>query len=92
MRQKTKTASWIRLRSRAAKMRRQKFRRKLKSLRFLFSFTCIEMEIITKKTPQVVILEKKISVKKTFSVKCIIMIRWNVSGNFQIVPHTQKDD
>lgn len=50
------------------------------------------MEIITKKTPHVVILENEISVKKTFTEKYIIMIRWDVSGNFQIVPHTQEDD
>lgn len=50
------------------------------------------MEIITKKTPHVVISEKEISVKKTFTEKCVIMIRWDVSGNFQIVSHTQNDD
>lgn len=49
------------------------------------------MEIVIQTMPHVVVLEKKISVKKTFTEKYIIMIRWDVSGNFQIVPHTQDD-
>lgn len=91
MRQKTKTASRTRHWSCAAKISRPKFKRKkLKVLDSLFPFLN-EMEIITRTTPHVVILEKKISAKETFTEKCIIMIRWDVSGNFQIVPHTQDD-
>jgi hypothetical protein len=41
------------------------------------------MGIITKKTSHVVISEH---CKGNFTEKSVLMIRWDVSGNFQIVP------